>query len=41
MLWQQPASKKLGSGQQKAGNVSGAKKKRKKNTWRKILLLIS
>lgn len=30
MLWQQPASKTLGSGQQKAGNVSGAKKKRKK-----------
>lgn len=27
MLWQQQASKKLGSGQQKAGNVSGAKKK--------------
>lgn len=29
MLWQQQASKKLGSGQQKAGNVSGAKKKKK------------
>lgn len=31
MLWQQQASKKLGSGQQKAGNVSGAKKKKKKH----------
>lgn len=29
MLWQQQASKKLGSGQHKAGNVSGAKKKKK------------